>query len=593
MRLLLDCETNGLDFSDGAWLPRVQTVFCLVIKNLDTGNISKYYDTDGLRELGTGTVLQGIQELKQATELSGHNIIQFDLPVLRKLYGFIPKCRTFDTLVASRTLYPDRIGGHSLGAWGDKLRFPKGDHNDFDGFSPEMLEYCVRDVELNSRVYEALRQEAKQGQWDKALDLEHKIAEIIARQEEKGFYFNGEQAKEYLAEWEKEIDNIDNTVIGRTRKRVLRKHSVAQPFKINGALAKRTLTVADQYGINSADICGPFDTFEYKPHSIASKTQQKEVLLELGWEPEQYTKTGTPKIDDSILGIGIIGEKLHRRNVLGHRRSQVAGLLALQDEHGRVHGGANPCGTNTSRMKHQRIVNIPRASSPLGREIRSLFTVPSGKVLLGYDAASLELRVLAHYIGSQEYNERICSTNKLDDAHTLAATAAGSDDRDIGKTINYALIYGAGDGKLGSIVGGTAAEGERIRSRLYDRIPGMARLVSQAKSAAKRGFIISLDGRKLYTRPRVSPLNTLIQGGGSIFMKTVAALLDQYVKQDNLTAFKVVDMHDEAQWEVDPEEVPALSSLIEDSFIEACSLLELRCPQEPEIKTGTNWSQTH
>lgn len=596
MKLLFDIETNGLDFSDGNFIDRVHTCYCLVIMDVETNKISRYYDTDGLRELGTGSIQQGLKQLEQLgpnDELIGHNIIQFDVPVLRKLYRFEPTCRIYDTLVASRTLFPDRTGGHSLGSWGDRLGCPKIEFDEFGYFSLAMLEYCEQDVITNARVYKHLKQEERNGDWQKALDLEHKVADIIARQERNGFYFDQERARQYLSEWEQEIDSIDNRINRICGKHVQPGPVIDKPFKINGEPAVRTGTVADKYALDLSSICGPFSTFDYKFINLESKAQQKELLLELGWKPEAFTPAGGPKLDDSITKVGPIGSDLLRRNVLSHRRSQVQGFLDIVDQNSRIHGGANPCGTNTSRMKHQRIVNIPRATSPFGAEMRSLFGACSGRTLVGYDAASLELRILAHYIGNEEYNGRITTNNKSEDAHTLAARAAGLDDRDVGKTINYALIYGAGDKKLGSIIGGGEEAGVRLRSELYNRIPGLGRLVDRAKSASKRGYVISLDGRKLYTRPRVSPLNTLIQGGGSIFMKTVAVQLDKLVKDRNIDAIKVVDMHDEAQWECHPKDVDALSSCINEAFVHACSHLELRCPQEAEIKVGQNWMETH
>ena len=590
-KLLFDIETNGIDFSTGNWLGDVHTVYCMVVYDCDTGNISRFYDTDGLRELGTQGIEQGIKYLETADELIGHNIIQFDLPVLRKLYNFKPNGRVHDTLVTSRTLYPDRVGGHSLREWGERLGLNKADFNDFTAFSDEMLRYCEQDVEVNALLYRVLNQELKAGDWEKALELEHKIADIIARQERFGFYFEREVAQKLVTEWEEEIGHLDRAVHLVIGNRVCPGGTIAKPYKINGEYARRTEQVASTYGIDLSTIAGPFSTFVYEPVNLESKAQQKDILLELGWKPKQTTKAGGPKLDDSIKEVGVVGEALSKRNVLSHRRSQVQGLIDLADQRSRVHGGANPCGTNTGRMKHMRIVNLPRKSSPLGAEMRGLFAAPPGKILVGYDAASLELRILAHYIGNPEYNEKITSKDKSQDAHTLAARAAGSDDRDLGKTINYALIYGAGDAKLGDIIGGSPEEGRNLRENLYREIPGLGNLVDKAKSAARRGYIITLDGRKLYLRNRVSPLNTLIQGGGAVFMKTVAVHLDELT--EGLDAKKVIDMHDEAQWECHPADVDALSSCINEAFARACRDLSLRCPQEAEIKVGKNWAETH
>lgn len=100
----------------------------------------------------------------------GHNILGFDLSALQRVwnvdYGVgevdyfnILKVQFVDTLLLSQLLYPDREGGHSLAAWGDRLGFPKGEHSDWSQFTPEMLEYSQRDVQVTKKVYETLLEE--------------------------------------------------------------------------------------------------------------------------------------------------------------------------------------------------------------------------------------------------------------------------------------------------------------------------------------------------------------------------------------------------------------------------------------------------
>ena len=186
------------------------------------------------------------------------------------------------------------------------------------------------------------------------------------------------------------------------------------------------------------------------------------------------------------------------------------------------------------------------------------------------------------------------TTDKSRDAHVLAADAAGSRDRDLGKGINYALIYGAGDPRLGSLVGGGAADGERIRAKLYQLIPGLERLIRGSKTAAQRGHVLGLDGRKFYIRSvKGSPLNTVIQGGGSLFMKRTAVILDRLLA--DLPFHKVVDMHDEAQWEIPDtqESRKQFEDAVLQAFKQGTEYYELRCPQEPDVKFGYTWAETH
>ena len=102
---------------------------------------------------------KGIEFLAEADTLIGHNIIGYDLPVIKKLMGvdLTKSVKVFDTLVVSRLINPNQEGGHSLEMWGYRLKFHKSEQPDFLNYSKEMLKYCIKDVQLNKRVYEELR----------------------------------------------------------------------------------------------------------------------------------------------------------------------------------------------------------------------------------------------------------------------------------------------------------------------------------------------------------------------------------------------------------------------------------------------------
>ena len=141
MRIVLDIEADG--FYDD-----VKNVWCIVAFDIDT---------EITHTLVEPTILDIIWLFKESSLIIGHNIIDYDLPVLDKIYGLKYRHRVFDTYTASCLLNPDRRGGHSLASWGKRLGFSKGDHNDFSKYSPEMLKYCINDVAVTKKVYDKLR----------------------------------------------------------------------------------------------------------------------------------------------------------------------------------------------------------------------------------------------------------------------------------------------------------------------------------------------------------------------------------------------------------------------------------------------------
>jgi len=578
VKLVFDIEANGLT---------PDTMWCLCAHDLETGKLYEYYGDD---------IELFIPVLSKARELIGHNIIDYDLNVLRNLYEFIPRrgCRITDTLVLSRLSYPDRDGGHSLQSWGERFGFAKGDHTDFSSFSDSMLAYCRNDVELTVRLYNHLRTEfnGDSSSWKRAIKLEHGIAAVISEQERHGFYFNLNKANKLVKRIEHRVNSIDARLVRLATKRIRCVSTILKPFRVDGSLCVRAAKHLDRVDIARDIVCGPFSIFDIEQLNPDSPTQLKDFLLTQGWKPDQHTPTGSPKLTESSLkGLGYLGTTLIKRGSYSHRCSLVRGLIQRTREDGRIPAGANPCGTPTARMRHYGVVNIPKASDDvvLGREVRELFTVPSGRTLVGYDAKQLELRILAHYINDPEYTEVILHG----DPHVFAQRAGGLPDRHSGKTLNYATLYGAGDQRIGGLVGGGKREGAIIRERLYQAIPGLKTLNKRVSNAATKGYVKGLDGRKLWLRQEHKALNTLIQGGGAIVMKWVAVRLGELAKSSSVDGFKVIDQHDEGQWELNPLHVDKFTALVHQSFEECTGYYSLRCPLHADVTAGQTWAETH
>lgn len=122
----------------------VTQLWCAVVVDLPTGTVR------GFRPEQMGEFYDVI---RNAEMLVGHNILDFDNPVLKKLEDLdIEEWRCIDTLVWSRLFFPDRPGGHSLKSWGIRLGCHKGDFDDFSKFTEEMFEYCLQDGVVNHKL---------------------------------------------------------------------------------------------------------------------------------------------------------------------------------------------------------------------------------------------------------------------------------------------------------------------------------------------------------------------------------------------------------------------------------------------------------
>ena len=150
------------------------------------------------------------------------------------------------------------------------------------------------------------------------------------------------------------------------------------------------------------------------------------------------------------------------------------------------------------------MAQVPSVHSPYGKECRSCWVVDEGNVLLGVDASGLELRMLAHYMDDETYIKEILDG----DIHTANQKAAKLKSRNQAKTFIYALMYGAGDEKLGKVVEGNTTDGRRAREYFFDNNPAFKSLRDRVTRAAGKKFLKGLDGRKLYIRNNHAPPNT-------------------------------------------------------------------------------------
>jgi DNA polymerase I len=585
--LVADIEADGL-------LDTLTQTYCISIREWPSRKEVAFYSPSYVKYFNA-------EVLNDWDYIVFHNGIGYDHEViLRTLKVNIPKEKIIDTLVLSRLANPSREGGHGLDAWGKRLGEYKGDFHDWSRFSSKMSTYCRQDTRVGCSVLTAVVEELKDFSLE-SINLEHEVQWVIQEQIRNGVYFNEQKAYILLGKLlERKVDleqKVHETFIPLPSK----VREVVPKYKKDGVLSV--------VGIKAIDNCletvgGPFTLIEWPKFNLGSRQQIAGRLQRLGWKPTKFTDKGSIIVDEEVLKhiedipeavlikeYMLVNKRVAQLNGPKKNNGTGGGWLTHVTDKLRVHGNVNSCGAVTGRMTHSspNMAQVPAVYNPYGKECRDLFTVPKGYKLVGCDASGLELRMLAHYMNDKDYTETILNG----DIHTANQEAAGLPTRDMAKTFIYAFLYGGGDARIGSIVGKGSKEGAGLKAKFLDNTPALKTLREKVLTAANRGFLKGLDGRKLWVRSPHAALNVLLQGGGAIVMKKALILVYQYAKEEGLDFKMVLNVHDEWQAEVREDQAPRFGELSVNAIRHAGDYYNFRCPLDGEYKEGDSWKETH
>lgn len=609
MTLVFDIETDGL-------LDTMSKIHCLAIYNTETEEVInckrlKKSITDGKYF----SIEAGISMLQEAGEISGHGIVKFDIPAIQKLYpDFKPKGKIFDTLLVSKLIYPDigeiddvnirknkfpkkLRGRYSLKSWGYRLGELKGDYNEQDDcwaeWSVDMQQYCEQDVMVTKRLYSLLKSKNFS---EEAIKLEHQFARIIFNQEQRGVYFDKDRAVELAGKLIQEKTRLEQKL-----KRAF-PNEVKETIFIPKSNNKTRGYVKGQPFIKKAVV-------KFNPSSRQMIADR--LIKKYKWKPTKRTKAGGCKLDEEVIDAlpykeaPLILDYLITDKILGYIANGKNAWLRTE-KNSIIHGELDTLGAVTRRCTHRIIANVPAISKDkdgntllgvkgkYGKECRELFIPRQGFVLVGCDASGLELRMLAHYMDDPDYTNEILNG----DIHSTNQKAAGLPTRSNAKTFIYGFLYGAGDAKVGSIIGKGAKEGKIIKTKFLASLPKLKKLSEGVKQKIKtKGYLKSIDGGKLKVREAYKGLNVLLQSAGAIVMKKALCILDDDL---NLKGWKlnedyafVLNIHDEYQAEVKPELVEEYMVMAVEAIKKAGDYFNFRCPLDGEAKVGNNWCDTH
>jgi hypothetical protein len=596
-------KIRAFDIEADELLLKATKVWCMVVQDIETKQLWKF---------GPDQISDGIKLLLDSDMIVAHNGIMYDVPVLERLYGVtLPKC--LDTLLVSRLVFPDSfnhpLNGNSLEDWGRFLKRPKKEYTGgWQAFSQEMLDYCVGDVELLTDIY--LWQRKHAFKYKTAIRLEHDVAKIICQQIINGFTLDTVKAQAL-------IDQLETAA----------NHLLAEMYKIVPPVSytetKRTAWAAGSYrlktikeamalGYRRGQITPVFEDIttveEFNPASTAELAKHMTRLYK--WKPKVMTDSGKPQLDEKVLKS--INNPLARL-VLEYRtinkRKEFVKSWMQELIGDRVHGSVITNGAPTGRMSHSgpNMAQVPKVkkgpdkkilmglAGGFGYECRDCWKARDGWVLVGADASGLELRMLAHEM--HEYDGGAYSKIILEgDVHVENQKSAGLQNREQAKTFIYALIYGGGDAKMGSIVGGSATRGRALRRAFEDKVPAYAKLKQRVLNDHKRNnkILYGMDGRPLPVRSEHAALNTVLQSHGAVVMKQALVLFHESAQALYAGRYAYcANVHDEFQIECEPEIAKDLGVLMVSSIRKAGEVLGIKIRLDGEYKIGNTWAETH
>lgn len=622
--LVFDLETNGL-------LDTMTKIHCMSISD-------GHHNVTGYRP---DEIEDGVKRLWEAVNsgegICGHNIINFDIPAIQKIYPWfdIPRDKrqyVVDTLVLARLVFSNisesdygafrhkempgaLIGSHTLKAYGYRLGVYKGTYAEdtedaWAMFNEDMLKYNKQDVVVTEALYE---KELEKHYPEAAIALEHKAQWLMTKQEQNGFPFDIEGAKELektlrdrVATVSSEIKNLAPPIPGK----------VFIPKRDNKRLGYKAGVPIQRYK-------------EFNP---GSRQQIEWVIRQhYGYSPSNadlYAEDERLKIDETTFHfiakdkeapeeVRVLAPLFEEQLMLTKRLGQLADgtqawLKCVKGDE-KIHGRVNPNGTVSGRATHSQpnVTQVPHASSPYGKECRSLFGVPKGWIQAGMDACGLELRCLSHFLYPYD-NGAYAHEVVHGDIHTTNQKAAGLPTRDSAKTFIYAFLYGAGDEKMGKLIGGDAKDGKAIKKKFLKANPAIVQLRKAIHDCLvaeeyrgkiikwHRKYLKGLDGRHLHVRSVHSALNLLLQSAGALVCKywivrTEERLIARGLKHGWDGDFALMAwVHDEAQYACRTEEIANI--VIEEgekAMRDTQAHFNFRVQLDVDGMKGKNWYDCH
>jgi hypothetical protein len=621
--LVFDIESDGLleDFSK---------IHCMVYAKISGPSVS----------FGTTTnISEMISILNSADYIIGHNIIRYDIPALEIISGNKITSKPIDTLSLSWYLQPQRPK-HGLESYGVEYKLPKVAIEDWENLSSEdYLKRCRRDVELNILVWFEQRNylTSLYLMESRILRLTQYLAfkfECLKEQEENPFLLDIKWSKKSINEIRTKIyDKVDllSKSMPNSLGKVLKEkpkvtHKKNGNFSVNG---ERWYNLLKDKGL-------PEDTeiIREEPNPLSS-SQIKEWLFSFGWEPITFKdNVKGEKVEQISLPFGqglcpsvkdLFEEHPVLKNIeslymLRHRQGVLVGFLENQKKR-TIHSSAHGF-TNTLRLRHANIQNLPKVGSPYGEEIRGVLSAPQGFTMIGSDVSSLEDGTKRHwlYFFDPEYVEEM---NKPGfDPHIDIGVLAGlmtieeeefykwcdkpynkpsQDDlkefkrlkkvRHTAKTTNFSATYNAGYKKIAETAKISEAEGKLLFDIYWERNWAIKEVVKnlKTKEVDNQTWVYNpLSKFWYYVANKKDLFSTLNQGSG------VWVFDNWLIEVKNISDMKfTLQYHDEFVTYFPSEDLEKNKPLFQQAMDRVNKRLKMNVNFSVSVDIGFNYADCH
>ena len=511
-----------------------------------------------------------------------HNA-KFDMLILERV-GLPITPVTFDTMIAEWLINPDsRNLGLKNMAW-VKLGYEMTHIEALIGTGRSQItmeavpiaqaaSYAVADAVVTLRLHGMLQKELEQVN---ALELfntvEMPLVPILAQMEMNGVALDKDFLENFGKELETSLHDIEYKIYGL----------VGEPFNINS-----TQQLSDML----------FKRLGLEPPDRSRKTTSG------------FLSTAAGVLEDMRGQHEVVDLILEYREIAKLKSTYVDSLpLQINPHTGRVHTSFNQTGTVTGRIASSdpNLQNIPTRSE-LGRKVRFGFVAEPGNLLLAVDYSQIELRIVSHMAQDEAMKDAFRNGQ---DIHATTAAAifdvplekVTKDQRRHAKAINFGLIYGMSPYGLTRSTDLTLAEAENFVKAYFARFPGVkAYLDGTRKTATERGYVETLLGRRRYfpnlksgtnfnlrQREEREAINAPIQGTAADIIKLAMLDLPARLKEADLSAKLLLQVHDELILELPKAELPQTAALVKQVMENAYTL---SIPVTTDARSGASWGE--